>query len=309
LLLLQFKLDTLTQQLQLSHSENERVALELTSKSEEFAKYRRAKHSEISELQTAFDSLTETHATMESSFKTLQSVHAAQNHQLTQALTRVQDITSQLAEQEATYSSEASGLKRLVEMMEDREKHTNEIVGNIEKDWAEISERAERREAALKEEVDRERSARQEAEKRADQLQTVLHSMDKGTSSSRIRGESTSDVTTDGIMGLSPTVAMISKVQKSGKTFSEVYADYVRLQEEYNQKCLEIEQMERTMGSVLIQIQERVSGALFSKLYKMLICSRPRLLHNSARSMSDCSLRPRSLLRNLPKPSLIAIHK
>ncbi len=63
---------------------------------------------------------------------------------------------------------------------------------------------------------------------------------------------------TDGMLGLSPTVAMASRSQRSGKTFTEVYADYVRLQEEYAKKSAEYDHMDRTLSSVLAQIEERV---------------------------------------------------
>lgn len=49
------------------------------------------------------------------------------------------------------------------------------------------------------------------------------------------------------MIGLSPTVAMASRVQRSGKTFTEVYADYVQLQEEYTKKCAEYDHMDRTL--------------------------------------------------------------
>jgi nucleoprotein TPR len=64
------------------------------------------------------------------------------------------------------------------------------------------------------------------------------------------------------MMGLSPTVAMATRVQRSGKTFTEVYADYVQLQEEYAKKCAEYDHMDRTLSSVLAQIEERVGFLL-----------------------------------------------
>ncbi|CAA7262954.1 unnamed protein product [Cyclocybe aegerita] len=260
-----FKIDSLTQQLQLSQGEAERVNNELNAKTEEFAKYRRSKHAETATLQAEFDSLTQSHASAEASFKALQSAHTAQAHQLTQALSKVQELTGQLAEQEARYANEASGLKRLVSMMEEREKQAKEIVDNIEREWASVGEKAERRENILKDEVERERKARQEAEKRVEQLEGVLERMGRGelpvptrgTSLTPFRGTATPDMTMDGMMGLSPTVAMASKAQRTGKTFTEVYADYVRLQEEYARKSAEYDHMDRTLSSVLAQIEER----------------------------------------------------
>ena len=220
----------------------------------------------MSTLQSSLDSLSQSHIVTETSFKALQSTHTAQAHQLTQALSRVQSLTGQLAEQEARYSNEASGLKRLVGMMEEREKQAKEIVENIEHEWATVGERAERREDMLKTETERERKGREQAEKRVEQLENVLERMGRGellvpgqgVSSTPTRGPAYPDLLTDGLMGLSPTVAMASKAQRTGKTFTEVYADHIRLQEEYAKKSAEYDHMDRTLSSVLAQIEERV---------------------------------------------------
>jgi len=52
---------------------------------------------------------------------------------------------------------------------------------------------------------------------------------------------------TEGILGLSPTVAMVNRSQKSGKTFTEVYTDYIRLQDELAKKSAEYDHMDRTL--------------------------------------------------------------
>ncbi|KAG9227404.1 Protein mlp1 [Pleurotus ostreatus] len=260
-----FKLETLSQQLDLAQSEVERTNAELSTKSEEFAKYRREKHTEIVSLQAQCDSLTQSNLSAQTTLKALQSSHSSQSHQLTQTLARVQDLTGQLAEQEATYASEASGLRRLVAMMEEREKQAKAIVEGIESEWADVGEKAEKREATLKEEIERERKSREAAEKRVDELETVLDRMNRGElpilggspgTPMRTPGGPT-DPLTQSMMGLSPTVAMASKAQRSGKTFTEVYADYVRLQEQFAQKCSEYDHMDRTLSAVLAQIEER----------------------------------------------------
>jgi nucleoprotein TPR len=189
---------------------------------------------------------------------------------LTQALSKVQDLTGQLAEQEARYSNEVSGLKRLVAMMEEREKQAKEIVESVEHEWATVGEKAERRETILKDEAEKERRARLEAERRLEQLEAVMDKMGRGelpvpgrsTPSTPFRVSGLADSTVDAMMGLSPTVAMATRVQRSGKTFTEVYADYVQLQEEYAKKCAEYDHMDRTLSSVLAQIEERVGFLL-----------------------------------------------
>jgi len=247
--------DTLSQQLQLAQAEAERSNTELNEKAEEFVKYRRTKHAELTTLQASFDSLTQTHASTEASLKSLQSAHANQIHQLKQAHSKVQSLTDQLAEQEERYANEASGLRRLVAMMEEREKHAKGIVENIEQEWAVVGEKAERREAALRAEVDSERRRREETQKQLEQLEKVLERMGRGDLPVPGRGQ---DLVGEGIVGLSPTVAMASRVQRGGKTFTEIYAEYVQLQEDYARKTAEYDQMDRTLAAVLAQIEERV---------------------------------------------------
>lgn len=277
----QFKLETHAQQLALAQSETERVSTELTAKSEEYANYRRTKHAEFAQLQSAHDSLTQKHALAESSVRAMQSAQAASTQQLTQALTKVQDLQGRLAEQEAAFTAEVSGLKRLVTIMEEREKQAKDIVENIEREWAGVGDRAEKREAALRAETEKEQRAREEAEKRLEQLETVMERMHRGelpiagrdTSFPATPGRASSshNYAADAMLGFSPTVAMASRVQKSGKTFTQVYADYVRLEEEYAKKCAEYDHMDRTLSDVLAQIEERVSvstrGMMWSLAY------------------------------------------
>lgn len=286
----QFKIDSLSQQLQLAQSEVERTNEELATKTDEFAKYRRTKHAETANLQASLDSVTQSQASTEASLKALQSAHTKQNHQLTQALAKVHSLTSELAEQEARFSNEAAGLKRLVTMMEEREKQAKDIVENIEQEWAAVGEKAERRETALKEEIERHKKAREVAESRLEQLEGVLDRMGRGEfptpgrtlPGSPFRTPGGADISVEGMFGLSPTVAIASKVQKGGKTFTEVYADYVRLQEEYAKKSAEYDHMDRTLASVLAQIEERVSTSSFPLSFDSRLCYRPLYSRSNA---------------------------
>ena len=160
--------------------------------------------------------------------------------------------------------------------MEEREAQAKAIVEGIEAEWADVGARAERREAVLREEIAQERRRAEDAEVRIDEMERVLEKVDRGefpvpvvgsmTPATPARGgtSATPDLLTQGMMGLSPTVAMASRSQRSGKTFTEVYAEYVRLQEEHAHKTAEYNHMERTLGAVLAQIEERVCNPALS---------------------------------------------
>ena len=263
---MQFKLDSLSQQLQLARDEADRTSKELMKKSEDFAKYRHEKHTALAQLQSAYDAVQESHASTEGTLKALRNAHNAQSQQLSQSLARVQDLSGRIAEQDATYASEVAGLRRLIEMVEAREAQSKAIVENVEQEWATVNERADHREAALLEQVERERSRTEAAEARLEELERVLEKVNRGEfpvpapgsplPSTPARGST--DILTQGMMDLSPTVAMASRAQRSGKTFTEVYADHVRLQDEYAKKCAEYDRMARTLAQVLAQIEERV---------------------------------------------------
>ena len=178
----------------------------------------------------------------------------------------MQDLSTRIAEQDATYTSEVAGLRRLIEMIEAREAQSKAIVENVEQEWATVNERADHREAVLREQVERERTRTEAAEARIEELERVLEKVNRGEFPVPAPGSSlpstpargSADLLTQGIMGLSPTVAIASRAQRSGKTFTEVYADHVRLQDEYAKKCAEYDRMDRTLAQVLAQIEERV---------------------------------------------------
>jgi len=262
--------------LELAQAEAKRNSDELNTKIDEFTKYRRTKHAELTELQAAYDSLTQTAESTQVSLNALQSTNSAQSHQLTQALSKVQDLTGQLAEQETKFANEASSLKRLVSLMEEREKQVKETVENLENEWAGVGQKAEAREAALKDEIAKEKRGREQAEKRIKNLETVIEGMGRGELATPARNSlpatpmhipgTPGDLFNDGLGSLSPTIAIASRTQKSGKTFTEVYTDFVKLREDYAKKVMECDHMERTLQEVLAQIQERVSIVLLSVL-------------------------------------------
>ncbi|TFK24987.1 hypothetical protein FA15DRAFT_384092 [Coprinopsis marcescibilis] len=258
-----FKLDSLTQQLKLAQTEAERTNAELSNKTEEYSKYRRAKHAEMLSLQSSHDSLSQEHTATQASLNALKSSHSTQTNQLSQALSKIQALTGQIAEQEARYADEANGLKRLIQTLEDRDRHQREVVEGIQSQWAAVGETSERRENSLKDKLEQEAKRREEAEKRVEQLENVLGKMSRGdlqmpgtpfrtpgTPGGLAMGEFNEAV-------LSPTVALASRSQRGGKTFTEVYTEYVGLQEENGQLRSKLADMDRTMTAVVAEIEER----------------------------------------------------
>ncbi|KAI5992833.1 hypothetical protein EDC04DRAFT_2613560 [Pisolithus marmoratus] len=102
-----------------------------------------------------------------------------------------------------------------------------------------VGDLAEKHKTALQAEAEKKRHAREEVEKQLEQLGIVLERITK--SELLIAGRC--EATTDAMFGLSPTVAMVSRVQKGGETLTKVYADYAPIlaQQHEDYECLQLE--------------------------------------------------------------------
>ncbi|KAL5492141.1 MLP1_6 [Sanghuangporus weigelae] len=64
------------------------------------------------------------------------------------------------------------------------------------------------------------------------------------------------NISADSLFNFSPNISMINRIQKSSKTFTEVYAEYVRMQGELAKKQRDMENRDRTLGGVLAELEE-----------------------------------------------------
>ena len=119
-------------------------------------------------------------------------------------------------------------------------------------EWEIVNERTDCREAASLKQVKREQSRTKATEAHVEESvnRGKFPVPAPGTSLPLTPARGSTDILTQGMMGLSPMVVMASRAQRSGKTFTEVYADHVRLQDEYAKKCAEYDCMSRTLAWV-----------------------------------------------------------
>ena len=109
-------------------------------------------------------------------------------------------------------------------MVEAREAQSKAIVENVEQEWATVNEREDRREAALREPMERERSRAEAAEARVEDSELDAYCVANSPFLRldllyhRLLREAPTDILTQGKMDLSPTVAMASRAQRSGKS-------------------------------------------------------------------------------------------
>ena len=262
------------------------------------------------QVQAERGALVQSSSTTDNSIKVHQAANQSLSQQLTQAPTRVQDLTGQLAKQEATYSSEAAGLRRLVVMMEEREQHAKEIIDDLERDWVTIGEKAERIEMKLNDKIEREARRADNSERRlgVQELESHLRGLDTGdfpaapsistaggvprtpgsVPSTPACGSLFASPREFGMTGLSPTVAIASRARRGGKTFTDVYSEHVKLQEEYARKSAEYDRMDRTLQAVLAQIEARAPILMQQRLeYECLHAEAGQLAPQLSPALTD----------------------
>ncbi|KAG8987496.1 hypothetical protein FRB90_003320, partial [Tulasnella sp. 427] len=265
-----FKVETLNQELALVREESERTKAELDTMTEEHATFRRSKHAELVQLQTELDSLKQTQATTQTALDTLRQTHTQQSQAHIEALQKINNLKADLADQEAKFRSELATQKRLVALLESRNEEASQRVQEVDSEWEKMVKAADEREAELSDKLARERQKVDALEGRVDDLRSVIDKMGSGelptlsqseragtisvpgTPAAQILGNSV-----NGTMILSPAASLATKFQKTGMTFTEVYAQYVRQSAELAAEKQENARLSECLAQILADIEER----------------------------------------------------
>ncbi|KAG8887935.1 hypothetical protein FRC00_000218, partial [Tulasnella sp. 408] len=265
-----FKIETLNQELTLVREENERTKTELETLTDEHSTFRRNKHAEVVQLQTELDSLKQTQATTQTALDTLRQSYTQQSQAHVEALQKINNLKVDLADQESKFRSELATQKRLVTLLESRNEEASQRVQEVDAEWEKMVKTADEREAELAEKLERERQKVDALEGRVDELRTVIDRMGSGelplpseseragyvsvpgTPAAQMLGSSV-----NGTMILSPTANLATKFQKTGMSFTEVYAQYVRQSAELAAEKQENARLSECLAQILADIEER----------------------------------------------------
>lgn len=187
---------------------------------------------------------------------------------MTELSARNSQLGTASAEAEASYRADIDNLRRLNSMLERRDEAGTARLAEVERDWqaaqSEFASKAGRLEADLA----RERQRGDELEARTDELRQRLEAANAG-----LGGESASSrAGTPGLLGpngasgggrlssffgLSPIAALAAKSQKTGRSYTEIYAEHVKLQDELAAERAEVVRVNECLASVLADIEER----------------------------------------------------
>lgn len=221
-------------------------------------------HAQVVRLQTALESAESLSASSSTALERLRASSEANESRLTEAQSRVAELTSRVAEQEFSFRTEIDAQKRLVELLERREAESAARLGEVEREWTSSQALTESKAIEWEAAVAAERSR---ADNLAHELETSRTQADQ---SMRYQNESDifappSRAGTPGLpaspggpaFALSPSASMAARLQKGGRSYTEVYSEYVRVQDELTTERAEVKRLSECLTSILADIEER----------------------------------------------------
>ncbi|KAG8714068.1 hypothetical protein FRC11_010010 [Ceratobasidium sp. 423] len=279
-----FKLETTTQELEILRTDHARITSSLSQKSEQLASLRRETASQITTLQSEVSAAQSTTNSLNNTLASVRSAHEALQSEHTATLEKLAQVQGDAGAERAQAKAQADARERLVALLEERNEEAVKRVREVEGEYEAVLERAERREHKLEAERDKARA-------RVEELEGVVRGFvagefAAGADVSMSVGNTSIGPGIPGIPGtprastpggvipstprnlgtpnpfatpslLSPTAQLASRTQKGGKSYTEVYADYVRMSDELSKQKLETRRLEECLAGILRDIEER----------------------------------------------------
>lgn len=231
-----------------------------------------AQHNEQVRLQAELERQDAEREAATQAADTLRDANNSLQTRLTDSLGRVKDLTGQLAESEASFRAEIETQKRLVDAMDAREVERSRRMEEMEQEWEQRKADLITREDDAREVVERERRRGDDLERRLNEMREVTERMGASAATEDglvLRGTGDRAATPGaapsspfgrlGMMMLSPAAALASRMQKSGMSITEVYAQLVACQDELAKERAEVVRLSESLAQILAEIEDRVS--------------------------------------------------
>ncbi|KAI5479520.1 nucleoprotein TPR [Pseudohyphozyma bogoriensis] len=280
------RIQTLTSTITSLGADKTFLTSELTQGRAEWFQHRRETHTTIVRLQTEAENAGIELRDTKSSLASLRTAHDALNERYQAVLEELKTVKEERDSNEGNFASEMGSMKRLVEMMERREEERKKRLEEVEQGLEEDRMAREAREEELKEEVEIERRRSDELEVKCAELREAI---ERGAASFRgtLPGEDVPG-SPNGAFTLSPSAQIAVRGQKSGRSYAEVYGEYVRMQEELARERSETKRLGDVLTQVLGDIEERAPILKQQRVeYDRLSVEATQLAAQLAQAMSD----------------------
>lgn len=169
-------------------------------------------------------------------------------------------MTTQLADSEASFRAEISTSQRLTDLLEKREEDTKKRLEQVEREWEAAKADIEAAKSEYEQEIAAERQRGDALEARVQEMRDFADNLAAG-GGANVSGILSIAESEDVFGGTprSPSAATLAmKLQKSGgKSYTEIYTSYVKMQEELTLERAESKRLGECLNAILAEIQER----------------------------------------------------
>lgn len=265
------------QKLSLAQRDAEWANAELNRATQAAATYRASKSTEVLRLQTQLDKTEQELSSLQTKLRYESNLRSSTEEREAEAQAKIEELSRRLATQEATFSSETAAQNKRIAQLQRISEDAAAREKGLEETWQESVRESEEREAALQVEIDQgfARVAEIEAEK-----QDLQEAMDRLAASVGIETD-LANRACDNILDdtsvatsvagsvsrshfgpnhssiLSPSASAARKVRKSGKSFSDMYVEHARTQEELRRERIEVARLNQVLESVFEELREK----------------------------------------------------
>ncbi|KAJ3414464.1 hypothetical protein HDV05_006557 [Chytridiales sp. JEL 0842] len=226
---------------------------ELGRKTEEFKAYRHEKTEALNKLQNDFEQVLQERNSLEIQSQGFKSKAEISEARLLEITEKLKDTENRLISTEQSFKNEMSAQKKLSDLYhaqsEDLRSQLQELQAVVtEMELKVQEENASKLEAseAAKAQIQTLQKEIEEKDFKIEELTAQIKSIDGKVSAS-----------VDQLGILSPAAQAATKLQKSGKTFTEIYAEYTRLQDEKILANREIARLTECLNHILNELSER----------------------------------------------------
>ncbi|GAA5906296.1 hypothetical protein JCM6882_002695 [Rhodosporidiobolus microsporus] len=235
------------------------LTAELERGRSEWSTYRSEKHAELVRLQAELDSRSVDAQASKSSLATLRKAHDNLKARHEETLGELASLKETSAANEQAFATEMGSMRRLVEMMELREEERRKRVDEVEKALEEERGALVEREEELRDQLLTERERADSLEARNAELREAL---ERGVPASGSGGAGLapdSPGSTASAFALSPSAQRAAAAQKpgQGRSYAEVYREYIRMEEELARERAETKRLGECLAQILGDIEER----------------------------------------------------
>lgn len=281
------RIQTLTSTLSSLEADKTFLNTELERSRTEAAAYRREKHAELTRVQSELDvqSLAATSTT--TTLAKLKVSHQALTERHEEMMGDLNKAREELGANESTFSNEMSSMRRLVDMLEQRESDRKTRMEAVERALEDDRGDKANIEEEWRAELEKERDRSDGLERRCSELREALErSVANGPDASF------DSIPSNGDFALNASAQRAARLQKTGRSYAEVYSEYVKMQDELAAERAETKRLGEILAQILADIEERVSATFGLMIMQGAATNelRPNRLHysrSSAWSMND----------------------